>query len=68
MPRSFKAKLLIFTIIALTGYFVIVFADSAGSVHDYRRANEHRILQEFVSLLSIPNVASDRDNIRKTLQ
>jgi acetylornithine deacetylase/succinyl-diaminopimelate desuccinylase-like protein len=32
---------------------------------DYRRANEHRILAEFVRLLSIPNVASDRENIRR---
>ncbi|MGI9168172.1 MAG: M20/M25/M40 family metallo-hydrolase [Pyrinomonadaceae bacterium] len=30
-----------------------------------RVANEQRIFDEFVSLLSIPNVASDRDNIRK---
>src|SRR5919199_410371 len=40
-------------------------AQTAGVVRDYRRANEHRILAEFVRLLSIPNVASDRDNIRK---
>ncbi len=36
-----------------------------NSVRDYRRANEHRILEEFVTLLSIPNVASDRENIRR---
>ena len=36
-----------------------------NKVRDYRIANEHRILEEFVTLLSIPNVASDRDNIRK---
>src|SRR5215203_3959594 len=34
-------------------------------VRDYRRANEHRIIQEFTKLLSIPNVASDTQNIRK---
>jgi acetylornithine deacetylase/succinyl-diaminopimelate desuccinylase-like protein len=34
-------------------------------VRDYRIANEHRIFEEFVTLLSIPNVAADRDNIRK---
>jgi len=32
-------------------------------VDDYRRASEHRILQEFIHLLSIPNVAADHDNI-----
>ena len=35
------------------------------SVRDYRRANEHRIIKEFLDLLSIPNVASDQENIRK---
>lgn len=34
-------------------------------VREYRRANEHRILRDFVALLSIPNVASDTPNIRK---
>jgi len=36
-----------------------------SKVREYRVANEQRIFDEFVSLLSIPNVASDRDNIRK---
>ncbi|HKY30350.1 MAG TPA: M20/M25/M40 family metallo-hydrolase [Pyrinomonadaceae bacterium] len=36
-----------------------------NAIRDYRRANEHRILEEYVRLLSIPNVASDRDNIRR---
>ena len=34
-------------------------------VRDYRRANEHQILKEYLALLSIPNVASDIQNIRK---
>ncbi len=34
-------------------------------VRDYRRANEHQILEEFTTLLAIPNVASDVVNIRK---
>ena len=33
-------------------------------VRDFRRANEINILQEFIGLLSIPNVASDTKNIR----
>jgi acetylornithine deacetylase/succinyl-diaminopimelate desuccinylase-like protein len=36
-----------------------------SKVRDYRIANEHRIFNEFVTLLSIPNVASDHVNIRK---
>jgi len=34
-------------------------------VRDYRRANEHKLLDEYVALLSIPNVASDTPDIRK---
>src|SRR5215216_7124342 len=34
-------------------------------VRDFRHANERRILKEFLTLLSIPNVASDTENIRK---
>src|SRR5438093_5084281 len=35
------------------------------STRDYRRAHEHKILSEFTRLLAIPNVASDRENIRR---
>jgi acetylornithine deacetylase/succinyl-diaminopimelate desuccinylase-like protein len=35
------------------------------SVRDYRGKNEHRILKEFIELLSVPNVASDNPDIRK---
>jgi acetylornithine deacetylase/succinyl-diaminopimelate desuccinylase-like protein len=35
------------------------------SVRDFRRAHEHEILSEFMELLAIPNVASDRENIRR---
>lgn len=38
---------------------------SVDSVRDFRKANEHRLLTDFVKLLSIPNVASDTVNIRK---
>ena len=37
-------------------------------VRDYRRAHERQILSEFTRLLAIPNVASDRENIRKNAQ
>ena len=43
----------------------LAFAQAASPVRDYRRANEHRILREFVELLSIPNVASDSEGIRR---
>src|ERR1044071_1730450 len=41
------------------------FAQTTAPVREYRRANEQRILREFVSLLSIPNVASDSEGIRR---
>jgi acetylornithine deacetylase/succinyl-diaminopimelate desuccinylase-like protein len=40
-------------------------AQTVNSAREYRRANERRILSEFVALLSLPNVAPDRENIRK---
>jgi len=43
-------------------------AFTQSPVRDYRRANERQILSEFTRLLAIPNVASDRENIRKNAQ
>ena len=34
-------------------------------VREFRKANEHRLVNEYLNLLSIPNVASDQTNIRK---
>ena len=44
--------------------------DAVGqsTVRDYRRGHERQILAEFTRLLSIPNVASDRVNIRRNAQ
>jgi acetylornithine deacetylase/succinyl-diaminopimelate desuccinylase-like protein len=36
-----------------------------SQIDSYVRANQKAIVREFVQLLSIPNVASDRNNIRK---
>src|SRR6516165_1013518 len=35
------------------------------AAHDYRIAHEQQILQEFTTLLAIPNVASDKTNIQR---
>lgn len=51
--------------------FILLFAapiycqSQDSQVRQYRRAREHEILRDFVSLLSIPNVASDTVNIRR---
>ena len=39
-------------------------AAAQSSVRDYRRAHERQILEEFTHLLALPNIASDRENIR----
>src|SRR5258706_10743392 len=39
-----------------------------SSVRDYRRAHERQIIDEFTSLLAIPNIASDAPNIRRNSQ
>lgn len=43
----------------------IVAQSGQNPVRSYRRAHEHQILRDFISLLSIPNVASDHENIRR---
>src|SRR5437899_12105567 len=47
-------------------FAVVAFAQT--STRDDRRAHEHQILSEFTRLLAIPNVASDRENIRRNAQ
>lgn len=37
-------------------------------VRNYRRTNERKIVNEFLSLLAIPNIASDNPNIRKNAE
>lgn len=51
--------------LVLTVLLVESFVLAAGSVQEYRRAHEHEILAEFMKLLAIPNVADDRENIRR---
>jgi acetylornithine deacetylase/succinyl-diaminopimelate desuccinylase-like protein len=49
----------------LTLLLVQTSALAQRSVREYRRAHEREILKEFLDLLAIPNVASDRENIRR---
>jgi acetylornithine deacetylase/succinyl-diaminopimelate desuccinylase-like protein len=44
----------------------LTFAQSP--IRDYRRAHERQILAEFTEFLAIPNVASDRQNIRRNAE
>jgi acetylornithine deacetylase/succinyl-diaminopimelate desuccinylase-like protein len=51
--------------LAITLLLVHSLALADGSVREYRRTHEHEILKEFLELLAIPNVASDKENIRR---
>jgi hypothetical protein len=39
--------------------------DVSNPIRLYRKANEYRLLSDFMELLKLPNVASDTLNIRK---
>jgi acetylornithine deacetylase/succinyl-diaminopimelate desuccinylase-like protein len=60
MKRRFVSVTFVFLLLCPS-----VFAQAGSAAREYRRANEHRILREFVGLLSIPNVASDSEGIRR---
>src|SRR5690242_206024 len=58
----------------ICGYFCLLIAlppvraRAQSAVRDYRRAHERQILEEFTRLLALPNIASDRDNIRRNAE
>src|SRR5215471_7162574 len=54
--------------VAAMAMLCVPFALGQDSVREYRRAHERQILQEFTTLLAIPNVASDRENIRRNAE
>ena len=41
---------------------------SQSTIRDYRRAHERQIIDEFTRFLAIPNVASDKENVRRSAQ
>jgi acetylornithine deacetylase/succinyl-diaminopimelate desuccinylase-like protein len=51
--------------LSLSLLFLSSFVLAQNPIREYRQANEHRFLTEFVRLLAIPTVASDTPNIRK---
>lgn len=47
-------------------FAIPVFAQTTQEkVRDYRRANEHQLLREYADFLSLPNVATNIDDIRR---
>ncbi len=69
MAQSSKCltKVAVSVILGLSFATVSVFAQNTriDPVREYRQANEIRLLSDYVQLLSIPNVASDTNNIRR---
>jgi len=45
-----------------------IVSPAQSSVRDYRHSHERQIIDEFTRLLAIPNVASDRENIRRNAE
>jgi acetylornithine deacetylase/succinyl-diaminopimelate desuccinylase-like protein len=64
MNRFRSRLLLLAALIALA----VPASFAQSPVRDYRRAHERQIIDEFTRLLAIPNVASDRENIRRNSQ
>ncbi len=52
-------------VLPLLFFVLATFAAAQAPLGEYRQANEHRLLDEFVRMLAIPNVASDTPAIRK---
>lgn len=46
----------------------LTWAAAQTPVRDYRRAHERQIIDEFTRLLAIPNIASDKENIRRNAE
>src|SRR5438128_10465171 len=65
-PRTLNAFAIASALAFVAASVSLTFGQS--SVKDYRRAHERQILLEFTRLLAIPNVASDRDNIRRNAE
>jgi acetylornithine deacetylase/succinyl-diaminopimelate desuccinylase-like protein len=51
--------------VAVMVVFSLHVAVGQTPIRNYRRAHERQILDEFTRLLAIPNIASDRENIRR---
>jgi acetylornithine deacetylase/succinyl-diaminopimelate desuccinylase-like protein len=58
-------KHLLLLLLLFVGAFPVFAQTTQEKVRDYRRANEHQLLREYFDFLSLPNVASDVQNIRR---
>jgi acetylornithine deacetylase/succinyl-diaminopimelate desuccinylase-like protein len=64
------AKRIVLPLLILSGFFAppLGAADLRSAVESYVERNQRRIVAELVELLSIPNVAADRENIARNTE
>src|SRR5579871_5187457 len=68
VPMSILSLLLLLTSGSAHGQLNPVANPAAKAAHQWRTEHERAILDEFVTLLAIPNIAADRDNIQRNAE
>jgi acetylornithine deacetylase/succinyl-diaminopimelate desuccinylase-like protein len=68
MSKSAGAAILLLSLCWFVGSPLNADEGLFRAVRTYRAAHEHQIISEFTGLLSIPNVSSDLENIRKNAE
>lgn len=65
-----KSELILLTLLWLlpTLQLCAQTSPAAAAARQYRRAHEHEIINEFIKLLALPNVATDTANIRRNAE
>ncbi len=63
-----KIATMVLALLSWTNWSLAQTNDAAEAAGRYRQANEHEIIAEYVKLLAIPNVASDKPNIGRNAQ
>ncbi|HSO76656.1 MAG TPA: M20/M25/M40 family metallo-hydrolase, partial [Blastocatellia bacterium] len=64
-PRSLAAIIMVQVLVAATTHGISRAQATDSTIRQYRQKHEVEILNEFVELLAIPNVASDTPNIHR---
>lgn len=68
MKRICSIFLFLFFVLVLVGRDLQCQTALWQTVRDYRQQHEQDIIREFMEVLSIPNIASDRENIRRNAE
>ena len=65
MRKMLSVFLVCFGVVSTSLLFSLDKKELLRNVREYRKNHEHQIIGEFMELLSIPNVAADKKNIRR---